>query len=279
MMVLFLIASSPSSLASAVAASSSASLLDLSEAEIGAGTAGGSVKLRGSVPIVNPGTQASPRNQDSSGRNTASVGTAANDQDYYLTLVNGPDGLCLGWTTDPRASLTSASAGLVTSLYDVCPANPAEEAVPPGVLAQIEVLKFWQTKPVPRMELQIDPGWAITGLRAYLETGPDATTATTLDFTTPIGNARADITANYLVDWGDDTGTETYTVNGGEYPEGDISHVYKWPGDHTVTATQQWTGTWQMTSGPANGIGGQLPALPMTDTLDLYVDEVQAVIQ
>ena len=197
----------------------------------------------------------------------------------YIVLMQGPDGPCLGWSTDPGTASTLTGTVRLVEIYDVCPPAEEGEAVPPEVIAEIEVLRFWATKPVPRMELEIDPGWAITGLRAYLETGPDSATAQTLTFDTPVGQAVADITADYIIDWGDDTSVEQYSVNGGAWPNGDISHVYQWAQPVTVTATQHWTGTWRMTSGPAAGVGGQLPQLPMTATLDLLVDEVQAVIQ
>ena len=239
---------------------------------IGTNSANGSVSIGGHKTDENHTHRASFSNEG--GTSPSSNGVSV---DYYLSLVSGPDGPCIGWTTEPGQSLTTASAGAVLGLYDACPSEEAE-AVPPSVLAQMEVLRFWQSKPVPAMDLEIDPGYAITGLRAYLETGPNSATSTTLTFHTPVGRAVMDVAADHVVDWGDGTGIETYTVSGGPWPDGPISHVYQWAEPVTVTVSQVWTGTWRMTSGLANGIRGQLPALPMQAELDLEIDEVQAVL-
>ena len=197
--------------------------------------------------------------------------------EYYLALLDGPDGPCIGWTTDPAQAISMTSAGTILSLYEQCPAGEGE-TVPPSVLAQVEVLRFWRTKPVPVMELEIDPGWAITGLRAFLETGAESVPATVLSVPTPVGTAQLDITANYVVDWGDGSAIESYAHMGGPWPDGRISHVFTDAEDVTVAATQVWSGTWRVTDGAAAGASGVLPELPVDASLDLPVEQVQAVI-
>jgi hypothetical protein len=235
--------------------------------DVSGGRAGGSPSS--SVGGISP--QVAPQPVSDSG------GGDVEPVDYYLALVDGPEGPCIGWTSDAAQAISMTSAGTVLDMYEPCPAAE-DEAVPPSVIAEVEVLRFWRSQPVPVMEPEIDPGWAITGLRAYLETGPDSVPATTLTVDTPVGTAELDVAADYVVDWGDGTAPESYPHVGGAWPDGQISHVYTHAETVTVTTTQVWGGTWRVVDGPAAGVAGGLPALPLSAALDLEVEQVQAVI-
>lgn len=197
----------------------------------------------------------------------------------FVVVVTGPDGECLSTTTNPTARLEPIpdDVGL-----GPCPAPQAEEGAEeadPGVAAEQAVVSFWTSRPVPRLAPVIEPGWAITGLRAYLETGPSSATRTQMRVGTPVGTAVLDATADIVVDWGDGTPAEVFSTTGGPYPDGPISHVYTHTGTVTVTVSQTWGGSWRVVDGAAAGVGGALPALPLGAAMQLPVDEIQAVIR
>ncbi|MGK2957061.1 MAG: PKD domain-containing protein [Acidimicrobiales bacterium] len=133
--------------------------------------------------------------------------------------------------------------------------------------AKLEANKLVLPTPV----LEIDPGWAITGLKAYLETKGK----TVFDGQVPIGNKTLNVhaTGEYFVDWGDNTGQwGPYNFEGLPWPEGQITHVYQYTGDYTVRVRELWTARW--TLGNQSGV--------LTDrfseaSIPLTVRELQAV--
>ena len=138
------------------------------------------------------------------------------------------------------------------------------------------VLESWQAtvRPPPPTPLEVAPGTAVTGLRAYLEIGGDPAPTTSL--TNPIGpDIVITMTPRFVVSWGDGATTETRS-HGVPYPGGDgeITHVYRDAGALTLTVDAYWTGTWS-----AGGAGGALPELvvPTSGSLDLPVEQYQAV--
>lgn len=196
-----------------------------------------------------------------------------------MIVVSGPEGNCLSTSTNPTARLEPIPED--PSLGPCPPPELGEGAAPPdpGIAAEYAVISFWTSRPVPVLTPEIDPGWAITGLRAYLETGPTSATRAQLRAATPVGTAVLEAHAQIVVDWGDGTPVETYATTGGAYPDGPISHVYSDTGTVTVTVSQTWGGTWRVVDGPAAGIGGALPGLPLQSSIELPVEEVQAVLR
>jgi hypothetical protein len=159
-----------------------------------------------------------------------------------------------------------------------CPAPPAapaaaavaaRPAVNPVALAQ----HFFQTIPLPVPHPRIPPGYAITGLPAYLVTGGDLNPGAYTEGT-PAGALAVHAHGTYYVNWGDGATTGPYDTEGEPYPNGNISHAYDNVGYYTVTVTVQWTATWAL--GPAHGLLGGLHTEATIP--DFPVRQSQAVI-
>jgi hypothetical protein len=151
-----------------------------------------------------------------------------------------------------------------------CPAGPvqaAPSAPPPDVLAR----DFWDVRLLPHPTLKIDPDYAVTGKRVYLQIAGERTKH--FDVSDPLGPVIGiDATSTYVVDWGDGT-SDTTTSSGGPWPDGDVSHVYTTANpSQTITVAQQWSATWQ-----AGGQQGALNGLRTDGSLTFRVVEVQAV--
>ena len=125
---------------------------------------------------------------------------------------------------------------------------------------------------LPQPQPQIDPGYAITGMTAYLETG-NRTRHTFEPIATVLGPLRITATSTYTVDWGDGETTGPHDSTGGAYPDGTITHVYRDSEVVTVRVIQSWTAQWTLAgrSGTVGGLrsAGEIP--------DFAVREVQAV--
>ena len=124
---------------------------------------------------------------------------------------------------------------------------------------------------LPRPDPNIDPGYAVTGMKAYLETG-DARTHRFDTIPTVLGPLRITATSTYTVDWGDGSVTGPHTSTGGQYPDGTITHVYRYSRRVDVTVTQNWTANWTL-SGQSGTIGGLRSVGAIRD---FAVREVQA---
>jgi hypothetical protein len=125
----------------------------------------------------------------------------------------------------------------------------------------------------------IGPGEAITGMRAYLETGRPLTYGPVTFSNLPLGDLTADViitaTATYDVDWGDGTVTNGLTDPGGPYPDGRVTHLYSHAASEVVVAvTDTWTITADIPGIWSETITRTLPA----QTFSLPVTQVQAVV-
>lgn len=170
------------------------------------------------------------------------------------------------WMITDNGSMTWAEATKLLSsfngngtLYDTCDFG---SGVPPSVWT------WWtsdQCPPPPPTPVTLDPqNEAITGQPGYLTIGGDRTPPVACLGQTIEAEAR------YVVHWGDGSTTET-SSQGGEWPDGDLTHVYEIKDNYTITVEAYWTGT----------VGGTaLPELPVptTATAEVQVDEVQAVV-
>jgi hypothetical protein len=148
----------------------------------------------------------------------------------------------------------------------------APRPIAPPVTPQEIVQRTLVNATLPSPKPNIDPGYAITGMRAYLEAG-DRRTHRFDTIPTVLGPLQITATSSYTVDWGDGTVTGPHHTTGGKYPDGTITHVYQDTGVVEITVSQRWTARWTL-AGQSGTVGGlsSSGALP-----DFAVREVQAV--
>ena len=148
----------------------------------------------------------------------------------------------------------------------------APRRVPPPVTPEEIVERTLVNAELPSPRPNIDPGYAVTGMRAYLETG-DRRTHRFDTIPTVLGPLQITATSTYTVDWGDGTVTGPHKTTGGTYPNGTITHVYQDTGVVDVIVSQSWTARWRL-AGRSGTVGG----LRSSGTIDDFaVQEVQAV--
>ena len=208
----------------------------------------------------------------------------------------GPDGLTCFETVPvgfPTASERDAHQAQVTALiaaveansqtYLRCNARPegdddAALLPAPEQLAEAFIHAVAFEPPDPR----IRPGYAITGLPAFLEPGGTDAIAPITRPDSPYGTFHAEAEPTLRVHWGDgavhavtdERGWIEYgSRSGGPWPHGDITFVYRDPGTVTVSVVREWAFHWSFSAGPSGvlvfPLAGQAGPLP--------IDEVQAV--
>jgi hypothetical protein len=243
-------------------------------AEVSRDTAPGTVKFRDSRPGDDREEGPRPRRTTRSGR-------------YYYRVVlwDQAQGFCIAWrSTTDKAYADSRNAigfdirfdrGTGALLLD-CPrrATSPPAAAPDG--ESIAAAAWEQVENLPVPTLDIEPDYAITGKKVFLQIHGPTTWTTTID--NPIGDdIKLSATSHYVVDWGDPTyGDKTVTESqGGPWPEGDVTHVYTHTSKRTlIRVTQRWTATWET----AAASGGVLPELTTeAPPLELEVRQLQAV--
>ena len=196
----------------------------------------------------------------------------------YERLVPGPGGrLCatrgyraLPAGVDPASvpDIPDRVLGNLLSSYEPCPGRSQPSSSAQAGWAE----RFWQEVPLPAPAPRIAPGWAITGLPAYLETNGATTHRYLRD--TPFGPMEITAAGSYEVDWGDGTTTGPHAYEGRPWPEGRISHVYTWVGRYDVVVTERWSARWRIGTQT-----GTLSQLTTTGRIAAFrVDEVQAVV-
>jgi hypothetical protein len=204
------------------------------------------------------------------------VGTnAAGGQCLYQMAVPASQYLVAGLDRAGQNPFLNLTAGLPQ-----CPAPPAPPAVvaaagpaPPPVNPAVVAEQFFETIPLPAPRPAIPPGYALTGLAAYLVTNGDLRPAA-YSRNTPVGLLSVQPQGAYYVDWGDGTRTGPYTTEGRPYPDGTISHVYDQVGTYPVTVTVEWSATWAL--GAAHGVLGGLRTQARIP--DFVVRQSQAVL-
>lgn len=150
--------------------------------------------------------------------------------------------------------------------------RPGRAPAPPPISASEVVERTIVNVRLPEPKPNIDPGYAVTGMKAYLETGNNPTHRFA-PIDTVLGPLTITATSTYTVNWGDQTVTGPHSSSGGKYPDGAITHVYQHARTVDVSVTQNWTARWSLAgeSGTIGGLSssGQLP--------NFSVREVQAV--
>src|SRR5437867_2580887 len=209
----------------------------------------------------------------SSGSSTPGTTIPEADQYVWPVLTTGANGECVrirtivapGGATSQNALDGESLLMTLLQSYPLC----AGQQLPP-VSPQALADAFWHQVQLPSPLPRIQPGWAITGKTAYLETG--ATPTKTFGTGTPLGPLAINATSSFVVDWGDGV-TNAYTTAGAPWPDGTITHVYDVAGRYDVVVTQQWKATWSI-----GAAGGTLTALHTVGRIDRFpVRQVQAV--
>jgi hypothetical protein len=155
-----------------------------------------------------------------------------------------------------------------------CPIEPSE-SIPPVVLR--EAITRTIRDDMPRPTLEVPPGYALTGMEAYLVTNHQLEYGP-VTHTVDLGVAVLDVTVTATgmteVDWGDGT-VATYDVPGTPWPEGSVTHTYRDTGTVSISVTDTWQVTYRV---PALGIEDTVTAPLPASTLDEFeVQQVQAV--
>ncbi|HTJ75844.1 MAG TPA: PKD domain-containing protein [Acidimicrobiales bacterium] len=158
--------------------------------------------------------------------------------------------------------------------YPPCPLSPRAPGEPaPLETRSMVAARFWEQQvalPVPKPA--IAPGRAITGKLAYLETKGKVSDVFT--DSTVFGPVIVRATGAYTVDWGDGTTTGPHSFEGGEWPDGKITHQYTKVGTYNVVVTEKWTAQWSL-----DGESGTLRTLQTTGRINNFpVEQIQAVI-
>ena len=167
-------------------------------------------------------------------------------------------------------SLALARFGFLTGQgLPICPAITAPDLLTP----EEWVLQYLSEHGPEEPELVIQPGSMFVGLRAFLETGIPVEWQDEAD--SPFGPVLLTGTAEITIDWGDDTELDSgpFAVEGLEWPDGEITHVYQWVGEYDVTATYHWSIDWDF------GFESGTADITREGTLDDFpLDQAQAVI-
>lgn len=148
----------------------------------------------------------------------------------------------------------------IVARFRPCPATPAAPpaAVPPSPpLVAVESWIVEGSKELPRPDLQIAPGYGITGAPSYVvDTSPLAWSATV---PTPIGplvlRARGELTVSFG-DGSAPVGPVSYPGRPWPATTETITHTWQATGTYTIQATVSWSGTWSL-----DNMNGVLPAL------------------
>jgi hypothetical protein len=149
------------------------------------------------------------------------------------------------------------------------------EDVPPAVLR--DAITRTIRDDMPRPTVEVPPGYALTGMEAYLVTNHQLEYGP-VTHTVDLGIAVLDVivtaTGVTEVDWGDGT-VATYHTPGTPWPDGSVTHTYRDSGVVTISVTDIWQVTYRV---PALGIEDTVTAPLPTRTLDDFeVQQVQAV--
>jgi hypothetical protein len=119
---------------------------------------------------------------------------------------------------------------------------------------------------LPRPQLRIAPGFGLTGMPAYLETGRGLEVESEplqVELSTGPVNARFRGVGAYTVDWGDGTVTGPHRVAGGPWPEGTVTHTYVDEGSYEVRVSDRWTVTFTVEGLPPQTVGLDLAGNPL----------------
>lgn len=120
------------------------------------------------------------------------------------------------------------------------------------------VTTYWNQTIVnrlPSLNYSIPPGYALTGLPAFLVSNC-VLTRTFYDHT-PVGTAQIQAQGQIWIRWNSDLSwAGPYTSCGTPWPSGTIFHVYDYSGQATISVKETWSAQWTL-----NGSAGTLSGL------------------
>jgi len=185
-----------------------------------------------------------------------------------VPTIVGPGQYCLISKLVPLGTVLPPFNPISTMTAVPCPGSLAATGPTAAQIAQ----QWAKSAQLPVPGLTVRPGYAITGLTAYLEIAAHTPWTTSFADSVRLDTITANCAATgFDVDWGDGQHTPTTSI-GGPYPTGDVTHVYQ---QATVaaplTVTEHWSCTWADQVGDAGTING----LASTGALALEVREIQ----
>lgn len=160
-----------------------------------------------------------------------------------------------------------------------CPADPSDD-LPPPLLD--DVVRESVTDVLPRPDLSVPPGYALTGMPAYLVTdhaleyGP---AEHGVDLEIMQLTVRVTGTGTSTVDWGDGSAPRSYEEPGVPYPDGKVKYTYADKGAAEITVTDHWTLNYDVYRDGTVIISDQVELAldPVTLGEPLEIRELQAV--
>lgn len=184
-----------------------------------------------------------------------------------VPTIVGPGQYCLVSTVVPAGTVLPPFNPISMMTAVPCPTTG------PPPLTAAQVAQQWsKTAHLPPPGITVAPGYAVTGLTAYLQIAAHSPWAAA--FADPI---RADTISvsctgtGFDVDWGDGTRTST-TSPGGPYPTGDVTHAYQQASTGApLGVTEHWSCAWSDQVGDAGTIAG----LASAGHLPLEIREIQ----
>lgn len=160
-----------------------------------------------------------------------------------------------------------------------CPRGPFAGV---GAIALRDAVRSTVAGQLPRPEPSIAPGYALTGMPAYLDTG--AGHALTYDRSLPVAvgpfafEVAISATGTSRIDWGDGSPTEVHLEPGRPYPDGTVHHTYRHRGRVEVTVTDRWTIDFAATDAAGASVSDTVEASLAPEVLtDLAVHGYRAV--
>jgi len=145
---------------------------------------------------------------------------------------------------------------------------------PPAPTAADIAMSWSQSSTLPNPRLRVQPGFAVTGLTAYLEIGTPS--PLTIAIPDPVRHDTISISCGHIsfdVNWGDGSPIQQTSSTGGPYPDGEVNHVYQQAApSYTIAVTEHWGCRW---SDPL-GNGGTLTDLRSAGQLPIEVREIQS---
>ena len=227
----------------------------------------------GTVSIDSYGAESTPRAGSTSGPAKRYV-----PYERVSTNADGQPCITTGYREVPAGAGAAEEAilglpdqdfGNILAQYPACPQQPGRVQETPAQIAA----RYWEEIPLPKPAPYIAPGWAITGKLAYLETNGELRHVHRNS--TVVGPLEISATGTYYVDWGDGETTGPHSVEGKPWPEGEITHEYRWAGTYDILVTERWTASWRL-----GGQSGTLRELRTSGQIDDFrVTQIQAVIR
>lgn len=143
-------------------------------------------------------------------------------------------------------------------LYPSC--NPVSGTTSQSVNANPSsiISTYWQNtvrNQLPTPQFKVPPGYALTGLRAYLTSS--CLLSKSFSDNTPLGNATITASGQLWVRWNSDKGwSGPYDTCGRPWPNGTIHHVYEASGTAAISVRETWTAAWSLgeNSGTLQGL-------------------------